>query len=105
MRLLIKLAREQRPAFALVSCLSVASAGLNVFVIAFVNSRLLEVGAGRDWTSSLLEFGALLALLFVLGTAAHVTMSTLGHRLVYALRRSLVGRVLKTDIERLEKLG
>lgn len=51
------------------------------------------------------QFVGLLVLMFGMGTVASLTMTTLGHRLVYQLRCHLVKRVLDTDMERLEALG
>jgi putative ATP-binding cassette transporter len=41
----------------------------------------------------------------VIGTASQICMTMLGHRLVYQLRRTMVKRILDTDLERLEQLG
>jgi putative ATP-binding cassette transporter len=86
-----------------VLALSIASAGLSVGVIAFTNERMLHPQS--ELNSTLLLFGGLLAAVFVIGAASQICMTTLGHRLVYQLRRTLVKRILDTDLERLEQLG
>jgi len=86
-----------------VLALSVVNAALSVWVIDFTNQRLLHPQTDLDAT--LLMFGGLLAAVFLLGTAAQICMTTLGHRLVYQLRRTLVKRILDTGLERLEQLG
>jgi multidrug/microcin transport system ATP-binding/permease protein len=97
------LCRRHRLAIGLVLVLSLASAGLGVRVIAFVNDELIR--AASPLPAALLRFAGLLAALFLVGAGAQLAMSTLGHRLVYDLRRTLVKRVLDTSIERLEQLG
>jgi multidrug/microcin transport system ATP-binding/permease protein len=98
------LGRRHRLAIALVLALSVASAGLGVRVIAFVDEELIRASAAPG-ASVLLRFAGLLAALFGAGAWAQLAMSRLGHRLVFDLRRTLVKRVLDTPIERLEQLG
>ncbi|SMF97450.1 putative ATP-binding cassette transporter [Methylomagnum ishizawai] len=83
--------------------LSVASAGLTVQVMAFVNERLIQ--DPMDLETALPYFAGLLAAQFLVATLAQIWMTTLGHRLVYELRRTLVKRVLDTDLEHLETLG
>ena len=83
--------------------LSGASAAIGVRVMAFINEHMIQDPAVDRTT--LIEFGALLAGMFVIASLAQIIMTRLGHRLVYQLRRTLVKRVLDTDCERLEQLG
>lgn len=103
MNLLRWLLWQHRAWLVLVLAASIASAGLGVMVMAFVNQRLLD--AQVSVVSAIWEFALLLLALFVTGTAAQATMSVLGHGAVYRLRKSLVKRVLDTDCEHLETLG
>jgi putative ATP-binding cassette transporter len=103
MNLILLMLQRFRLSLLLVLLLSVASAGLAVAVIAFIDDRLIRASAALG--PDLLLFAGLLAGLFVIATLAQLTMTTLGHRLVYQLRRTLVKRVLDTDLERLEALG
>ncbi len=103
MKLLRLVFREYRWAIALVLGLSLGSALLSVGVIAFVNQRMLTPAANPG--TALWQFAGLLALLLVLASAAQLSLTALGHRFVYRLRRALVKRVLDTSIERLEAIG
>ncbi len=89
--------------FVAVVVLSVLSAALSVAVLAFISQRLL-VG-GDDLGLVLMQFALLLVALLATASGAQVTLHTLGHRMVYGLRRDLVRRVLATDIQQLEKVG
>jgi putative ATP-binding cassette transporter len=101
---LIRLMFNQfRLSLLLVFSLSITSAGLAVGVIAYTNDHMLHPQV--DLETTLLEFASLLAAVFVIGTASQISMTTLGHRLVYQLRRTMVKRILDTDLERLENLG
>ncbi|MET0593769.1 MAG: multidrug ABC transporter permease/ATP-binding protein [Polyangiaceae bacterium] len=102
MELLLLTFRRDRRAMLLVLTGSVASAAVNVGLIAFINERLIRTSAPPV---ALLTFAALLFALFVISAGAQMSMSALGHRFVYELRRTLVKRVLDTDVERLETLG
>ncbi len=103
MTLLRLLFNRFRWALLSVLALSIASAVLSIGVIAFTNERMLH--PQHELNPTLLLFGGLLAAVFVIGTASQICMTTLGHRLVYQLRRTLVKRILDTDLERLEQLG
>ena len=103
MKLLKLLFRDNRlPLFGIV-LLSLCSAVLSVGVIAFINQKLIRLDG--ELATTLLSFLGLLALLLLCAGAGQVALHTLGHRFVYHLRRSLVRRVLDTDIERLEQIG
>lgn len=103
MKLLKLLFRDNRlPLFGIV-LLSLCSAVLSVGVIAFINQKLIRLDG--ELVTTLLSFLGLLALLLLCAGAGQVALHTLGHRFVYRLRRSLVRRVLDTDIERLEQIG
>ena len=103
MKLLRLLFADHPRALLGVLMLSVASGLLSVAVIAFVTQRLL-VPAG-SLAPVLAQFAGLLVLLMLTATAAQVLLHVLGHRFVYRLRRTLVKRVLDTDIEQQERLG
>ena len=102
MGLLSLMFRQHRRFLLLVLGASAASAVLNVVVIAFINERLIR---GHARGETLAYFALLLFALFAVSACSQTAMSVLGHRFVYALRRSLVKRVLDTEIERLESLG
>lgn len=103
MNLLRWMLGQHRAALLLAGTLSAASAALSVGVLAFINGQL--IGAQRASLGVLAELAGLLLTLFVVATCSQVVMSRLGHRLVYGLRRSLVKRILDTELERIELLG
>lgn len=103
MKLLNLLFRDNRLPFAGIIVLSLCSALLSIGVIAFVNWRL--IGLQSDLGSALATFLGLLVLLLICAAAGQISLHRLGHAFVYRLRRSLVGRVMNTDIERLERIG
>lgn len=103
MNLLRLIFQRYRAAIGLVLVLSVASAGLSVMVIAFINERLLQVSPAMG--TALGYFAGLLLALFAVSTGSQLAMTTLGHWLVYELRCTLVKRILDTSVERLETLG
>jgi len=103
MNLIYLLFGQFRWALALVLTLSVVNAAFSVWVIDFTNQHLLH--PQTDLGATLLKFGALLMAVFLIGAASQICMTTLGHRLVYQLRRTLVKRILDTGLERLEQLG
>lgn len=103
MKLLKLLFRDNRLPLTGIVLLSLCSAILSVGVIAFINLRL--IGLKGDLGLTLFSFLGLLALLLLCAGSGQIALHTLGHRFVYRLRRSLVRRVLDTDIERLEQIG
>ena len=103
MKLLKLLFRDNRLPLTGIVLLSLCSAVLSVGVIAFINLKLIRLEG--ELATTLLSFLGLLALLLISSGAGQVALHTLGHRFVYRLRRSLVRRVLDTDIERLEQIG
>ena len=103
MKLLKLLFRDNRLPLSGIVLLSLCSAMLSVGVIAFINLKLIRLEG--ELATTLLSFLGLLAALLLCSGAGQVALHTLGHRFVYRLRRSLVRRVLDTDIERLEQIG
>lgn len=95
--------RDYRWAFVAVVLLSLASAGLGIGVIAFINQRLLDTFAD-PWRVLPLFLG-LVVLLLVVTLASQLALTTLGHHFVYRLRGQLIKRILDTDIERIEQTG
>ena len=88
--------------FLAVLC-SALSAACSIGLIGYIN-RSLEQGLD-DLSQALALFAGLLLLLFVSGTLAQWLLVQIGHRLVYQLRLRLVGKVLGTALERIERLG
>ncbi|MBX8496356.1 cyclic peptide export ABC transporter [Pseudomonas cichorii] len=82
---------------------SALSAAASIGLIGYIN-RSLEQGPG-DIGQALLIFGGLLILLFISGITSQWLLVQIGHRLVYQLRLRLVGKVLGTALERIERLG
>ncbi|GAB3676847.1 multidrug ABC transporter permease/ATP-binding protein [Salinisphaera aquimarina] len=103
MELLRLIMRDYRAAFIAVLVGSLASAGLGIGVIAFINARLIETGP--DALAALPLFFGLICLLLAVSLASQLGLTTLGHRFVFDLRSRLVKRILDTDIERIEHLG
>ncbi|WP_163575820.1 multidrug ABC transporter permease/ATP-binding protein [Halomonas faecis] len=95
--------RDYRWAFVGVIVLSLASAGLGVGVIAFINQRLLDAFAD-PWRILPLFLG-LIVLLLMVTLASQLALTTLGHYFVYRLRGQLIKRIMDTDIERVERIG
>jgi putative ATP-binding cassette transporter len=103
MELLRVVYRHYRWPFCGIMLLSLASAGLGVGIIAFINQRLVTVSG--DALAALPQFIGLLVLLLAVSLAAQLALTTLGHWFVYRLRGRLIKRILDTDIERLEQIG
>nr|WP_297459475.1 multidrug ABC transporter permease/ATP-binding protein [uncultured Halomonas sp.] len=103
MELLRVVFRDYRWPFIGVMALSLASAGLGIGVIAFINERL--IATGESPLSALPQFIGLLLLLLAVSLGAQLALTMLGHWFVYRLRGRLIKRILDTDIERLEQLG
>ena len=103
MDLLRVIFRHYRWHFIAVMLLSLASAGLGIGAIAFINRRLIEVVG--DPTSVLPAFLGVIVALLVVTLASQLALTTLGHHFVYGLRGRLVKQILDTDVERLERLG
>ncbi|MFT5780651.1 MAG: putative ATP-binding cassette transporter [Pseudomonas sp.] len=103
MKLLKLLFRDNRLPLIGIVLLSLCSALLSVAVIVFINQHLIALQG--ELLPTLLRFLGLLALLLGCAAVGQIALHTLGHRFVYRLRRSLVRRVLDTDIERLEQIG
>ena len=103
MELLRLVMRDYRAPFIAVIAASIASAGLGIGVIAFINQRLIETGGNP--LAALPQFFGLVALLLVVSLAAQLGLTILGHQFVFNLRSTLVKRIMDTDIEHLETLG
>ena len=104
MRIFRLLLQHHKMLLTAVIALSALAAVLSIGVIAYIDEYLIPNAA--DATLVLyLQFCALILLLFILGTASQIAITTLGHKLVYQLRRTLIKRILDTDIEHLESLG
>jgi len=99
----LDLTKSHRRSILISIFMSMCSAALGVGAIAFVNERLLA--ASESTSETLWSFAALLLGLFAVGAVARIALTTLGHRVVYGLRSTLVKRVLDTDLEQLEALG
>ncbi|PJG85493.1 multidrug ABC transporter permease/ATP-binding protein [Conservatibacter flavescens] len=77
--------------------------GVGVGVLAFINNRLLQT---TDLSQGLLwGFIGLLLLFLLTSTLAQVSLTTLGHRFVYIMRKQLVKQILDTQTEHLNQLG
>ncbi|QNK99564.1 multidrug ABC transporter permease/ATP-binding protein [Serratia ureilytica] len=103
MELLRAVYRQYRWPFLAVMALTMASAGLGIGIIAFINQYLMDVSGNP--LAVLPMFLALLALLIAVTLGSQLALTTLGHYFVYRLRGQLVKRILDTEIERLEQLG
>nr|WP_282103503.1 multidrug ABC transporter permease/ATP-binding protein [Halomonas getboli] len=95
--------RHYRWPFLGVMLLSLASAGLGIGAIAFINRRLIDTVG--DPTGVLPAFLGVVAALLVVTLGSQLALTTLGHHFVYGLRGRLVKQILDTDIERIERLG
>lgn len=104
MNIIQLLSQQHRMLLVAVIILSIATAGLSICVIAFIDEYLIP-NAGDATFVLYAQFSALILLLFILGTVSHIAITTLGHKLVYQMRRTLIKRVLDTDVEHLESLG
>ncbi len=90
-----------------VMILSLASAGLGIGAIAYINQRLIARSGDQlaDYAGVLPEFLGLIVLLLAVTLGAQLALTLLGHHFVHGLRGRLVKQILDTDIERLEQLG
>jgi len=104
MNIIQLLSQQHRLLLTAVIILSIAAAGLSICVIAFIDEYLIPNAVDATFVLYA-QFAALILLLFILGTASHIAITTLGHRLVYQMRRTLIKRILDTDVEHLESLG
>lgn len=103
MMLLKELLHNARWRIFLAVLSSALSAATSIGLIGYIN-RCLEQGLD-DLGQGLLLFGGLLVLLFISGVTSQWLLVQIGHRLVYQLRLRLVGKVLGTALERIERLG
>ncbi|OEC33740.1 putative ATP-binding cassette transporter [Pseudomonas cuatrocienegasensis] len=103
MMLLKELLHDARWRILLAVLSSALSAASSIGLIGYIN-RSLEQGLD-DVGQALLLFGALLVVLFISGVVSQWLLVQIGHRLVYQLRLRLVGKVLGTALERIERLG
>ncbi|WP_434700400.1 cyclic peptide export ABC transporter [Pseudomonas sp. D1-1] len=103
MMLLKELLHDARWRILLAVLCSALSAATSIGLIGYIN-RCLEQGLD-DLGRGLLLFGGLLVLLFISGVISQWLLVQIGHRLVYQLRLRLVGKVLGTALERVERLG
>ncbi|SDB15762.1 putative ATP-binding cassette transporter [Pseudomonas sp. NFACC23-1] len=103
MMLLKELLHDARWRILLAILSSALSAATSIGLIGYIN-RSLEHGLD-DIGRGLLLFGGLLILLFISGVTSQWLLVQIGHRLVYQLRLRLVGKVLGTALERIERLG
>ncbi|SFL03990.1 cyclic peptide export ABC transporter [Pseudomonas sp. NFACC46-3] len=103
MMLLKELLHDARWRILLAILSSALSAATSIGLIGYIN-RSLEHGLD-DIGRGLLLFGGLLILLFISGVTSQWLLVQIGHRLVYQLRLRLVGKVLGTVLERIERLG
>ncbi|WP_434674248.1 cyclic peptide export ABC transporter [Pseudomonas sp. R1-15] len=103
MMLLKELLHDARWRIFLAVLCSALSAATSIGLIGYIN-RCLEQGLD-DLGRGLLLFGGLLVLLFISGVISQWLLVQIGHRLVYQLRLRLVGKVLGTALERVERLG
>ncbi|WP_434624067.1 cyclic peptide export ABC transporter [Pseudomonas sp. Z1-29] len=103
MMLLKELLHDARWRILLAVLCSALSAATSIGLIGYIN-RCLEQGLD-DLGRGLLLFGGLLVLLFISGVISQWLLVQIGHRLVYQLRLRLVGKVLGTVLERVERLG
>ena len=103
MNLMKELLRLARWRILLAVLASAVSAATSIGLIGYIN-RSLDQGV-MDFGAALLLFGGLLVLLFVSGVCSQWLLVQIGHRLVYQLRMRLVGKVLVTALERIERLG
>ncbi|MFG6139088.1 multidrug ABC transporter permease/ATP-binding protein [Halomonas sp. B23F22_10] len=103
MELLRVVYRHYRWPFLGVMLLSLASAGLGIGAIAFINRRLIDpVG---DPAGVLPAFLGVIVALLMVTLASQLALTILGHHFVHGLRGRLVKQILDTDVERLERLG
>ncbi|QXI51155.1 cyclic peptide export ABC transporter [Pseudomonas alvandae] len=103
MMLLKELLHDARWRIFLAVLSSALSAATSIGLIGYIN-RCLEQGLD-NLGQGLLLFAGLLVLLFISGVTSQWLLVQIGHRLVYQLRLRLVGKVLGTALERIERLG
>ena len=83
--------------------LTLIFSGLGVAVLAFINNRLLQ---STEFSSLLLwSFIGLLLLFLLMSVVAQLSLTALGHKFVYIMRKQLVKQILDTQTEHLNQLG
>ena len=76
---------------------------MGIGVLAFINNQLLQT---TEYTAYLLWiFIALLAIFLISSIAAQISLTALGHKLVYLLRKQLIKQILDSQTEHLHRLG
>jgi putative ATP-binding cassette transporter len=98
------LLQHHRSLVVAVIFLSVLTAGLSIYIITFIDENLITRSSEAP-PFLYIKFFVLVCLLFILGTISHIAVTTLGHKLVYQMRCTLVKRILDTHVEHLETLG
>ncbi|MBP6861742.1 MAG: multidrug ABC transporter permease/ATP-binding protein [Neisseriaceae bacterium] len=98
----LMLAQHKR-AVVLVLALSILASLMGVGVLMFINGYLLH--STDDFSRVLLYFIGLLVVYLGLTTWAQISLTTLGHRCVYDLRRQLLKQIMDTDLVQIQALG
>lgn len=102
MDLLRMVFRDFRWPFLGVFLMNIASAGLGIGVIAFINRKLLT--PVTDISSISWQFMGLLILLLAVTLGSQLALTTLGHYFVYRFRNQLVKRIMDTPLPQVEKI-
>ncbi|MBP6345653.1 MAG: multidrug ABC transporter permease/ATP-binding protein [Neisseriaceae bacterium] len=98
----LMLAQHKRAVVA-VLILSILASLMGVGVLMFINGYLLH--STENLSLVLLSFIALLVVYLGLTTWAQISLTTLGHRCVYDLRRQLLKQIMDTDLVQIQALG
>ena len=88
---------------ALAVLLNLASAGMSVAVLAFINHELL--GETALTAQHLAVFVGLIIGLFVISFVSQYALTHLGHTFVQSLRERLIGQIINTPFAHFEKIG
>lgn len=103
MDIFIATLRRYRWHLAGVFMLTLLFSALGVAVLAFINNQLLQAD---EYSGFLLwTFIGLLTLFLLMSVVAQMSLTTLGHKFVYIMRKQLVKQILDTQTERLNQLG
>ena len=103
MNLLKLIMNQHRWAFVRMLLLTLASGILGIGVLMFINTRLMTLQ--DNLLGVLWQFVALLAVYLILATLAQISLTTLGHKCVYELRKQILKQIMDTDLARIQHLG
>lgn len=96
--------QQYRAAFLSMLVLTLVSSLLGIAVLAYINSRLLQVQSEYSSTT-LLGFGALVLFYFVVSMLAQMQLAKIGHGFIYTMQLRLIKRIMDSSEIQLQLAG